>query len=464
MRSSCVKLLGSCLLAIFLFLPGCQSHTVLDPQDPVVLTLWHNYGGPMKLTMDELIDEFNDTVGAEKGIILSVTSISGSATIHEKLTMAAAGDPGAPQLPDITTAYPRTAIILAENDLLADLGEHFSEAELSAYVPDFLEEGRLEQDKLYVFPTAKSTEVLFVNKTVFDRFARDTEISYGDLRTFEGIKKAAARYYEWEGEQAPGMENGSKTFFMPDSPFNLAMVGYQQLGDDFLKDEQLNLSSPKFARVWDVYYEPAVRGHLAIFDGYAADLMKTGDIICALGSTAGVLFYPSTVTYPNNITEPVEYAILPYPVFEGGDKLAVQRGGGMCVIQSSQEKEYAAAVFLKWFTEPEQNLRFIASTGYLPVTEEAFENIMALEIDNIPDPDIQSLLRTAVEMQQEYEFIIPPTFEEFDNLQRNYEEQLKLFALESKTEYLDLLNQLDTDEAYRQAAKEKDDFLARHGW
>ena len=48
-----------------------------------VLALWHNYGGQLKETMDEMIDKFNETVGAENGIIINVTTISGSAAIHE---------------------------------------------------------------------------------------------------------------------------------------------------------------------------------------------------------------------------------------------------------------------------------------------------------------------------------------------------------------------------------------------
>ncbi|HKL80711.1 MAG TPA: ABC transporter substrate-binding protein, partial [Mobilitalea sp.] len=94
----------------------------------------------MKDTMDEMIEEFNGTIGAKKGININVTSISGSQTLHEKLTMAAGGDPGAPELPDITTAYPKTALILAEQELLVDLKELFSDAELSKYIPRFIEE------------------------------------------------------------------------------------------------------------------------------------------------------------------------------------------------------------------------------------------------------------------------------------------------------------------------------------
>jgi multiple sugar transport system substrate-binding protein len=216
-------------------LTGCQNENSLSPRNPVTLTVWHNYGGQMKNTMDEMVDEFNATVGAERGIILSVTSISGSATLHEKLTMAAKGDPGAPQLPDMTTAYPKTALILAQEGLLADIGEQFTEEELSAYVPQFLEEGRLINDKLYVFPIAKSTEVLFVNKIIFNRFTKDTGVSFKDLKTFEGIINVAEKYYEWSDNQTPDIKNDGKTFFMIDSLFNFTLVGCEQMSDNFIK-------------------------------------------------------------------------------------------------------------------------------------------------------------------------------------------------------------------------------------
>ena len=429
------KLLYFILILSCGFLGACNTSEPLNPKRPVTLTIWHNYGGQMKTSMDQMIDKFNETVGIEKGIILSVTSISGSATLHEKLIMAANGDPGAPELPDITTANPKTALLLAEKGILTDLGRYFSPDELSAYVTPFIQEGRLADDTLFVFPTAKSTEVLFVNKTLFNRFANETDISFEDLRTFEGIVKAAAKYYQWTDNQTPEILNDGKTFFMADSLFNMALIGYQQLEDDFLLHNQLNLTSPVFTRVWDAYFEPAVLGHFAIFDGYASDLAKTGDVICTLGSTAGILFFPPVVTYSTNTTEPVEYAILPYPLFEGGQKIALQRGGGMCVIKSTEEKEYAASVFLKWFTEPEQNLAFISSTGYLPVTQKAFKEIMNNGATYASDPNIQKLLEVTVEMQKEYDFYIPPIFNDYDKLQKEYETNLKAFALEWKKEY-----------------------------
>jgi multiple sugar transport system substrate-binding protein len=416
-------------------------------ENPITLTLWHNYGGQMKDTMDEMIEEFNGTVGIKEGVIINVTSISGSSTLHDKLTMAANGDPGAPDLPDITTAYPKTAMILSEKGLLLDLDEQFSTKELSNYIPRFIEEGRLNSGKLYVFPTAKSTEVLFINTTIFNRFAKDTGASLDDLRTFEGIMKTSAMYYEWTNNLTPDIKNDGKAFYVPDSLFNLSLIGCQQLGANFLKENGIDFTSPMTTKVWEIFFNPAVQGHVAIFDGYASDLAKTGDIVCSSGSTAGVLFFSPTVTYVDNTTEPAELTILPYPTFEGGKKVAIQRGAGMCVIKSGKEKEKLASLFLKWFTGPENNLRFVSSTGYLPVTEEAFGDIMLKEIDSISDQNIKKLLQVSREMQMEYEFYISPLFDGVDVLQSTYEDSLRALALETRDTYFSLLDTMEEPEA-----------------
>lgn len=418
-------------------------------RDPVTLTLWHNYGGQMKNTMDAMIDEFNATVGAKENIIISVTSISGSETLHEKLAMAAAGDPGAPEMPDITTAYPKTALILAKKGLLVNLGEKFTDEELSAYVPQFIDEGRILDDQLYVFPTAKSTEVLFVNTTIFNRFAMATGITIDELATFEGIARAAEAYYEWTDANTPDIENDGKMFYMSDSLFNFAMISASQLGADFFDQDMLSLESPAYKRIWDLYFKAGISGHFAAFDGYATDLAKTGDIVCSTGSTAGVLFFSPTVTYKDNTSEPAELAILPYPVFENGKKVAIQRGGGMCIIKSDKRREDAAIAFLKWFTRPDNNLRFVSSTGYLPVTNEAFGELMNTEINNIENDRIKKLLKACRTMHSEYDFYVPPLFDGLDDLQERYESMFIKAVTDHRDEYSALLESNDPETALK---------------
>jgi len=443
------------LLCCFcLLLSGCTagSHG-LDPAKPVTLTLWHNYGGQMKESMDALVDEFNETEGKQKGIIISVTTISSSATLHEKLTMAADGEPGAPKLPDITTCNPKTAILLAEKGLLANLEEQFSPGELSAYIPRFIEEGRLGTGQLYIFPTAKSTEVLYLNRTIFDRFASDTGARLEDLSTFEGIRKTAAAYYAWTDGQTPETAGDGKSFFHVDSLFNLAQIGCRQQGGELIVNQRVDTSSPAFQRVWDCLFEPAVKGHYTVYDGYASDLAKTGEIVCSVGSTAGVLFFNPMVTYPDNTTEPARLVILPYPVFKGGEKVAIQRGGGMVVSKSGATREYAAGIFLKWFTSPENNLRFVSSTGYLPVTAQAYETMTEEGISQLEDPNIKQLLQVAVEMQSEYDYYIPPLFSGFDQLEADFITKLQQLETRSKDAYFSRLEELGEDLSYSRASE-----------
>jgi multiple sugar transport system substrate-binding protein len=227
----------------------------------------------------------------------------------------------------------------------------------------------------------------------------------------------------------------------------------QQLGGNLIKNESLQLSSPRYRHIWECIYEPAVKGGYAIYDGYSSDLSKTGEIICSTGSTAGILFYGSEIIYPDNTTEQVKYTVLPFPLFKGGEKVAIQRGSGMIVASSTPEKEKAAAVFLKWFTAPEQNLKFVSSTGYLPVTHQAFNNIAEHENSLHKNENIKKLLEAAIKVHQEYDFFIPPVFDAYNSLSKKYEQEMKALAKSSREEYLALLEILPPNEAYERATE-----------
>lgn len=404
-------------LMLLTTLAGCGDGSELDPKDPVTLTMWHNYGGEMQTTMDLLIDEFNATVGNEKGVVIDVAAISSSADLNKSLAMIVQGDPGAPEMPDIFTGYPKIAMQFQEKGMLVNLDGYFSEDELSQYIDAFIGEGRLSDGGLYVFPIAKSTEILYLNQTLFDEFAAATGASPDLLYTFEGLAELSRMYYEW---------SGGKQFYAADSWFNVAEVGMKQLGGEFFaEDGALLLDGDTYQYIFNTLYAPAAEGGFAIYDGYSSDLSKTGDLICSTGSSAGILFYGDTVTYPDGTVKDVEYSILPYPVFEGGEKWALQRGGGLMVAKSDEKKEEAAAVFIKWLTAPEQNMRFIEKTGYLPVTKQAFETEIQASLGGVEDVRIKKMLTTVLSMYEEYEFFTAPNLPALDDASSAYETDFK---------------------------------------
>jgi len=409
----------------------------LDPDEPVTLTMWHNYGGDMQQAMDLLIDEFNSTVGKEQGIIINVTAISSSSELNESLALIVNGDPGAPDMPDIFTGYPKVGVQFMEKGMLCNLDNYFSEEELDEYIDAFVEEGRLADGGLYVFPIAKSTEILYLNQTLFDRFAAATGADSSKLATFEGLAELAVSYYDWTDGLTPDIENDGKQFFASDAWFNVIGVGMTQLGTDFLDGEVLSLNNDTYTSIFNSLYTPSVKGGFAIYDGYSSDLSKTGDLVCSTGSSAGILFYGDTITHADGTVENVEYSILPYPTFAGGEKVALQRGGGLMVAKNEEAKEYAAAVFLKWLTAADQNMEFISKTGYLPVTKLAYEEKIPVHLETLEDARIKKMLTAVLSMYEEYDFFFAPSFSGFDALSSKFEKDFKALLTEEREKYLE---------------------------
>jgi multiple sugar transport system substrate-binding protein len=123
------------------------------------------------------------------------------------------------------------------------------------------------------------------------------------------------------------------------------------------------------------------------------------------------------------------------------------------VAKSTSQKEKAAALFLKWFTSPDQNMRFVSSTGYLPVTEQVFADHMEREIAENSNPNIQELLRTAVTVFEEYDFYIPPVFDGFNTLNGSFEDGFLDVAKQGREQYLENRKTMEPEAAYAEVAK-----------
>ena len=90
-----------------------------------------------------------------------------------------------------------------------------------------------------------------------------------------------------------------------------------------------------------------------------------------MGSSSGAAYFPKEVAVSDVESYPIESVLAPAPMFEQGEKIAVQQGAGMVVTASDTQHEYASVLFLKWFTEEERNIEFSLSSGYLPVKKAA---------------------------------------------------------------------------------------------
>ena len=412
-------------LLLLLSLTGCSQKTKLDPDDPVTLTMWHVYGSQTESPLNDSINEFNRTVGKEKGVVINVVSVSSSSAIDEALTAAAKNTPGVPALPDLFTAYPRVAEIIGYDKLL-NWNDYFTEQELDTFVDEFIEEGYFD-DKLLMLPVAKSTELLFVNQTLFDKFGSATNISTESLSTFEGLFTACEKYYDWSDGQ---------DMFQINDFYHYSLTGMAAFGEDFVVDGKLNLESEAFGKVWEPMAHAGIHGGLCLGDGYASDRWKTGEVISNIGSTAGILYLRDYVTYADNTTEDIETSILAYPHFANGEATVVHRGGGLFALKNEDDrKNEAAAIFAKWLTEKENSLGFVTKAGYLPVTNDAFDSLFA-NTDTFENEKYRLLYNAVNGMADEYTYCEVPVFEGASDTQSSFEKNVKSVLSAAHGDYL----------------------------
>lgn len=409
-------------LLMVIGLSGCGKPVA---KEPVTVTIWHVYGGQAESPLNDMIAQFNETVGKEENIQVQVGSVTNTNTIHENVLSSAYGDPGAEELPDMFVSYPKTVLAMPDDTVLVDYQDYFTKEELESFIPAFLTEGQID-DRQLILPVAKSTEIMFINKTAFDRYAKERGASLLELETWEGLFHLAEDYTKWTDEQTPDIPGDGRPFFVHDYHFDYFQVSVESLGEHFFtKDGTELVFGPAFKKVWEPYASAAIQGGVWLQSGYATEPLRTGDSIVSVASSASVLYYSDTVTYADNTTEKVDIISMPCPVFEKGEKLVMQRGAGICTVKSTPEREKACMTFLKWLTDPERNVEFVTQLGYMPVKQESFEKYLPDAISELKDPMYKSLYEAFLQTQEQYIFYTAPQYDTYLDMETKFDELVR---------------------------------------
>lgn len=411
-------------VSIAAVLSGCSSTEKEDDRglskdSPITITVWHYYNGVQQTSFDEMVKEFNNTVGMEKGIIVQASSKNSIGELSSSVTAALKEEPGADEAPDIFLCYADNAYIVDKMGMVADISQYFTEEELAEYVDGYINEGRFDEGTLKIFPTAKSTEIMIVNSTDWQKFADAEGVTYDDLKTWESLVEVSEKYYNYTDALTPDVPNDGKSFFGRDSVENYMLIGSKQLGSPLVSEgETVGTSIDKavIKRLWDNYYVPFVKGCFAMEGRFRSDDAKTGEVIALVCSTTGATYYPNEVTLNDDTVYPIENVVLPIPNFEGTEPYAVQQGAGMSVIKSDAKTEYACTIFLKWFTEADRNIGFAVDSGYLPVKKAANspEELDKTAADTI-DSTMHNALTTAMEEVNTYNLYAAKPFEKSES-------------------------------------------------
>ncbi|WP_207302896.1 extracellular solute-binding protein [Bacilliculturomica massiliensis] len=417
-------LLAGILMCSAAVMGGCGNDSAgnpdkvkLDPENPVTISVWNYYNGEQQDAFNGLVDEFNSTEGRERGIFVETYSLGSVGELEQSVLDAADGKVGASQVPNIFAAYADTAYAVDQRDLVADLMPYFSEKELDRFIASYLNEGEFSgAGTLKIFPVAKSTEILVLNKTDWDKFAEATGWKLSELSTIEGVTRTAEAYYRWT-DSLTAEKNDGKAFFGRDAMANYLLLGARQLGTEIftVKEDgsvELHFDRDVMKKLWDNYYVPFINGYFDASARFRSGDMKTGSIISFVGASSGATFFPSSVVGGDDDQDeyPIELLALECPKFEGGEAYAVQQGAGMVVTKSEPEKVYASVQFLKWFTQDERNIRFSVASGYLPVTKAANDAELITEYIGSDGSMMDSILQVSVDTVMKNKLYTPKAF------------------------------------------------------
>lgn len=376
----------------------------LDPDNPVVISVWHYYNGSILNAFNAMVQDFNDTVGKDQGIIVEGYNYGNVSDLETAVLASANKEVGSQDMPNIFASYADTAYEAEKMDILANLDDYFTDDEKSQYMDSYIEEGKIGLNgEFRIFPIAKSTEVMMLNETDWEPFAQSCGLSFDDLKTIEQLVDVSEKYYKWTDDLTPDISNDGKAFFGRDSMANMFIISSKEFDTEIFKVENgkctLNINEVVMKKLWDNYYIPYISGYFKSYGKFRSDDTKVGDILAYVGSTSSASYFPNEVTI-NSETHEIKAKILPAPCFENSKKVMVQQGAGMVVTKSTVEEEYASSVFLKWFTDTDNNILFSSMSGYMPVKKAAVkydnlkENISKteFELNEITDTTLEIVL------------------------------------------------------------------------
>ena len=139
-------------------------------ENPVEIEFWHAMSGPNEAAVNQLVEDFNATVGQEKGITVKPIYQGAYNDLKSKVTAAIK----AKTAPAISQAYPDWVAEYLQSGAVVELDNYIFHEEVGIENFDDIaeayrkENSQYEGNKFYSLPFNKSTEVLYYNKTFFE--------------------------------------------------------------------------------------------------------------------------------------------------------------------------------------------------------------------------------------------------------------------------------------------------------
>ncbi len=338
---------------------------------------WHQHTGVREELLNEIIARFNEE--NEYGITLEGQSQGGYDEIRDLMnaSIAAGEQPAA-----LIVGYQNDQAFYQLNDALVDLDPFIndptyglSQEELDDFYPAFLQQGvhpEFDNQRLG-FPPNRSMEVLYYNQTWLE------ELGFaGPPTTPDEFRDQACAAAEANGD-------GTGGYILRDDASAVASWTYAFGGNVLTDDGQTyQFDNPATVEAMTFLKELLDAGCAFFFtEGFPNPEFAARRALFAQGSSSGLPFYAGDMaTAAEEAGRDVdEWGVTAIP-HTTDDPVQNVYGADVMIPVTTPEQELAAWLFVKWFTEPENQADWVRASNYFPTRQGTDEFLSDYEAEN----------------------------------------------------------------------------------
>ena len=420
----------------------------------VTIKFAHTMGAKLQEVLDAHIVEFNNLY---PNIHIEHESYGGWSDIAGLINTEIAGG----NQPNIAYCYPdhvamynlAKAVVTLDNLMASEIVTNradgttetlgLTQAQIDDFIDGFYNEGKQYGDGLmYTMPLSKSTEVLYYNKTFFEK----NKLSVPT--TWEEMEDLCAKILELDPKSVPLGYDSEDNWFITmceqnGTPYTSAT------GEKYLFDNAENKALVKQVREW---YQKGYVTTEALFGAYTSGLFteldpeKSHSYMC-IGSSGGASYQ-----IPKN--DAFEVGVAPIPQADTNNKKVISQGPSLCVLKGnniSDQEIVASWLFVKYLTTNMAfQTEFSSTSGYMPVLESAQNDpTYKAWLDKANGSSFLTALVVRVGLEQADNYFTSPAFNG-SSVARKQVGALLAKCMSEKTDNVDAL----LDQAFRDAVDE----------
>ena len=389
-----------------------------DTDKEITIIFYHTMGSNLRDVLDRYIIEFNKLY---PNITINHQQVGGYDDVREQIkTEITVGNQ-----PHIAYCYPdhvalynlAKAVTTLDSIIASDIEVTradgtteilgLTQAQKDDFIKGYYDEGKqFGDDKMYTIPLSKSTEVLYYNKTFFDKH------NLTPPKTWKEMEELCKKIKEIDPDCIPlGYDSEANWFITMCEQYGSDYTS--ATGDHFLFDNETNRNFVETFRDW---YQKGYVTTQELSGGYTSELFTKaesdkGNSYMSIGSSAG-----ATHQRPDKVDEkyPFDVGITTIPQMDVSNPKVISQGPSLCIFNKADPQEVLASwLFVKYLaTTVEFQAEFSMASGYVPVIKSVGQNEIYKNdfLDKADGGDYISALSAKICLEQEAAYYTSPAF------------------------------------------------------